>query len=223
MKLFRIPLLALGLLAACGDGSTGTEGGRLGSLRFDYSGSGYGGSFSASGALETDGSGRPEFRSFAFATRDESLNDVVLVTAFDAGQHPRGDAMLLAVESAVGTGDYSLDFDCDPDFEGDCAFGIFMRDVDLLRADVEMEPQGEALFFESGTVRLTRLTGTVVEGSFSGTGVFVDLETGEESGPVQVTGGTFRVPVLSADEAGVLASRGAPAPALLRRPARPAR
>jgi hypothetical protein len=218
MRLLPISVLALGLLAACDGDSTGPDGDRSGSLRFDYAGSGYGGTFSASGRLDLNGSGNPEFGSFAFAVRDESgRSDAVVITAFDPAQQPRGDAMVLIIEPATGTGDFSLDFDCDPGTGDDCAFGLFVPDVDIRNADLETQPQGAVFFFDTGTLSVTRLGSESVEGSFSGTGVFVDLETGDESGLVRVTDGRFEVPILRESEIGALASHTSAAPALSRR------
>lgn len=216
MRLFHVPLIALGLLAACGDGSTDPNRTRSGSLSFSYSGSGYDGTFSASGALDLDAAGQPRFGSYAFAARDETGADALVIAAFQARSEPRGDAVIFLVEPESGTGDYSLNFECDPEVEGRCAPGLFALDVTMEDAELGGLPEGEVFFYQSGTFRITRITDRVVEGTFSGTGVFVDFTTFEESGPVQVTGGRFELPILRESELGGLAPSASLSPALSR-------
>jgi|GEM_PF-3061763 len=226
MKPLRFAVLALGLLAACGDDDdvVGFEEVPIGALSFDLVGAGFDRSFVSSGALDLDAAGVPVFGPFAFAVRDESgRSDAMLITAFSPGQQPRGQTTVLFLESARGTGDHSLDYECNPGFGNRCAFGLFAPDVHIENADLQFEPQGEVFVFDTGTLSVTRFTDDRVEGTFSGVGVFINVATMKESAPVEVVGGRFEVPILRQGRTGVLVSRSTPEAGLLRRLVRPPR
>lgn len=227
MKPLRFAVLALGLLAACGDDDdavVGIEEIPLGSLSFDLVGAGFDRSFASSGALDLDGAGVPVFGPFAFAVRDESgRSDAMLITAFSPGQQPRGQTTVLFLESARGTGTHSLDYECTPGFGDACAFGLFAPDVHIENADLQFEPQGDVFVFDTGTLTVTRFTDNTVEGTFSGVGVFVNVATLKESAPVEVVGGRFEVPILRQGRTGILVSRSTPEAGLLRKLVRPHR
>ncbi|HYW06500.1 MAG TPA: hypothetical protein VE913_06070, partial [Longimicrobium sp.] len=54
---------------------------------------------------------------------------------------------------------------------------------------------GSFWFMEAGTIRVTSASDDRVRGTFSGTAISFDLETGQEFGTMQIRNGEFDVPV----------------------------
>ncbi|HEX8391701.1 MAG TPA: hypothetical protein VF665_05010 [Longimicrobium sp.] len=186
-------LAALLPLGACGD-STGSN--RLsGSTSFSYSGS-------FSGTFQADGSPLRNFEtgSYAFGQAGMFSEDEQAFTLF-AQQGLSGntiDNLLLSLENpAVGTVTCALD-------ATDCPFGGFLV-LGANGTDPEEEPDA-FLFSSGGTMTITRLTDKRAQGTFSM--VFTDL-LGQDGPRVQVTSGTFDVPLF--DDSGIGFSRAAAA------------
>ncbi|HET6231376.1 MAG TPA: hypothetical protein VFE05_14985 [Longimicrobiaceae bacterium] len=184
----------IAVLPACDD-STGSGNGRAGSMSFSFSGS-TSGSFAADGRIPSATSSRFDYRPFAAAVRADSL---VLLLAYDHGSGTRGDLTSLFLEQPTPGRSYSLDanacFLADPS-GASCATGFFLRNTDLNQESDVLEVP---FFFTSGTVTVTSVSDTEIEGTFSGTAEADDGVPGTALQTVIVTNGRFKMPIASSD------------------------
>lgn len=191
-------LLTLALLAGCGDGSTGPETPKAGTLVFAYEGGGYAGRMSASGTLRLDAAGRPEFGTYAAGARGPSRGqDALAVVAFEAREQAQGDRATFSIWPFRGTGDYDLANLCDPQAGMRCASGSFVINPRVVWTGQPSETRAIFLF-RSGTLTITRVDDRSVAGTFSGTGRFIVGSSGSDV--VEVTDGRFEVPLVQGSE-----------------------
>ncbi|HEX8432240.1 MAG TPA: hypothetical protein VF625_13210 [Longimicrobium sp.] len=189
-------LLAASLLvlAGCGDDSTGSSDGALGTVSFNYSGDASG-SFSASSRNE-DPNIRPPVSGgeVAIGTRSDDAAFGVQVTGIEpSGGGSRatiGDLVGISVPVSSGAATFRISPTC---LDDDCPFVFVALDTDITGDEPDL--LGTFWFMEEGTVRVTSTSNDRVRGTFSGTAISFDLETGEDFGTMEIRNGEFDVPV----------------------------
>lgn len=190
-------LLAASLLvlAGCGDDTTGSSGEDAGELSFTYSGD-VSGSFAAS-SRSVDPGIRPPApgTELAIGTRSPDANGGVQVVGIDpAGtgrQGTTGDVVALSIPVSSGSATFRVSPTC---LDEDCPFVLVALDTEI-SANVSRVPTGTFWFMEEGTIRVTSASDERVRGTFSGTAISFDLETGEDFGTMEIRNGAFDVPV----------------------------
>jgi hypothetical protein len=179
-------LAGLSLFAACG-GDGGTDpGNQSGSLTFNYSG-GTSGTFNASGAVPTN-EDDAFTTNWAAGFRDDATQSVVLqaVATRAGGRH---DHVIIAIDR-VTTGTSNVDVNCDPDFDESCT-GLV---VFIGETNTTFEYQF-LCFLETGSMNISSISNSRVQGTFSGSGFCIDEDFVESS--FSVTGGTFNVALVA--------------------------
>jgi hypothetical protein len=160
-----LPVVAVLMLAACGDDDPSGPGNVSGSMSFTFTGAG-GGTFTASGAAPAVAANVGN-ASFSAGFRDEGATQVGVmgVRARGAGRY---DMMLLGI-SRLTVGSVSVEADCDPSAGDDCSGFAFF--VNISEADEEFDFLCVAT---TGSLSITSISNTRAEGTFTGSGSCVN-------------------------------------------------
>ncbi len=200
-SLYVLPALTLLLLlSGCGKDATGPQE-TAGSVSFTYGGA-VSGSFQASGNLELDAQGRPQFGNWAAAEREGTE---LAIFAFQTRTDPRGDLFVLELSNVSSPGTYALDFNgCEdietmslqnlPDLEtlknlstlsslqslqvsgrAECRIAALFPNFDTrnFRDDSQAIPPTELIVLLQGSVTVDAISNDRVRGTFQGTGLHV--------------------------------------------------
>jgi hypothetical protein len=184
------PLL-LAALAACGDGPTGSGESGPSSIRFTYAGSGPQGV--VQGTYQAEG--------------DPALPVAPITQTFALGQRVSSESTLRVMSnvarSAAQTADFAwviiprLTVGTEP-IEGTCP-GELCAGVTLaleISTNVSFDQAKYSCALDSGTIRITSLSGGRAKGTFSGTGSCLGQPETEDLDEFIITGGTFDVKVI---------------------------
>jgi len=172
-------------MAGCKD-STGNDNEiASGSLAFSYSGV-RSGTFAANGALEKQSASSFVKKSFATGVKlsDGAQNFVGVVAYLPVTATTGTEALFLFPSAAAGT-TLNLTDNCPGTA---CPIGIVAFDTD---PDLP-EDGSDPFFFTTGTIHITAVSSSRISGTFSGTAL--DFEG---TRAIEVTGGTFDVPLLA--------------------------
>jgi hypothetical protein len=197
-KRFLIPCAALLALAACGgaEGIGGPDEAAHGSFRFSHSAVGpvAAGTYDGEGEVSLSGSGQFTLGEWAFAQVSASANDPMLVIASQpsAGTTGRHDMVIMDLPRNVTAG-------ATVPFNIDCGIGGPSACAEI-SVSFRLTPGGDnpdaGCNLLNGEVRITERSARRIKGTFSGSGqCFVVGST--QNPPVQVTNGSFDVPILS--------------------------
>jgi hypothetical protein len=187
LTLSAVSLLSFGV-AACGDGPVDpTPEPSEGSISFTYSGA-QSGSFSAQGNIRLDSNGDPVTDSFANAWAD---GERLMIAGMRVRSAERRDGIAFLFSGQPAPGSYPLDFmQCGSgQSQTPCSVGMIVLNVPIQGGDPT-----DGYIFVSGTMNLTRVSSTFVEGTFSGTALKMG-ETGTVAA-IQVTAGRFSTPII---------------------------
>ncbi len=187
---------ALLVLPACSD-STGSETAARGSMSFQYSGAASG-SFNASGSLRRDSNGEMQESEFAAVLRDRQTFEAG-VMAYRPRQQGRGDVAALTLGTLTGPRTLTVDGEsCGGIPEQSCPGGILMFNVDVNAEEIDDE--ASIYLLATGTIQVTEVSGGRAKGTFQGTALDLADIFAENPRTIQVTAGTFDVPIVDAEE-----------------------
>lgn len=194
MRSLHLPLLisAALILGACGDDGTGPNGGHpADGLRFTFAGE-HSGNFEAVGVPSIDSAGNVPFSQFAAAIETDSFMAVV---AFQPRTGTTGDMFMLMLGRLTAPGTvYTNPIACGTGSLSTCVIGGFARNVSL--DDFEELFEDENVFiYHSGAIEILQLDSLRLVGTFSGTAA----EALDANKTLQLTGGSFNLPVLGQD------------------------
>lgn len=197
-----VPALAL-VLGACDDDAVqpDMDEAKIGEVSFRFSGD-RSGTFQARGALEGSATGQLRFGTYALGLVD-STN--LVVEGFRAGTQPKGDAFIIALIDFRGPGTYPIGAD-DCDLGDDCSLMVFAMGFNIESSQV---PPDRLYIVTSGSVVVTAANDERARGTFSGTGILFDIQTGDFGAELQISNGEFDVPLFKEDGSSSLANAGA--------------
>jgi len=171
---------------ACGDdddsAGPGSGGASTGELSFNYSGA-LSGRFEAKGGLSgTTGSGN------AYAVGMVDANDNAMgVSAFVPTGSGRANQIVIVIPGASRPGTYTVREDC----RDDCVSILFYHGVSTAQ---QADPKTTRIFVViEGQISVSRVDDRRMVGTFSGKAIEV---LGEDEGRLDVTNGSFDVPVV---------------------------
>jgi len=183
-KLVACGIVAL-TVASCSDSGPS---GASGSVSFSYTNAGAGASFNASGVPPA-----PSSQSFGDHDWAAGGHNSANTQTAALGAHFRGgnrfDLGVVSVASAA-TGTYQVASNCDdPQIDVCTGAGLFIN------LDVEEFTYDFFCVLDAGTITITSLTSSRIEGTFSGTGLCTsgDFQTTQS---FTVSNGTFNVPIV---------------------------
>ncbi|HEV3049738.1 MAG TPA: hypothetical protein VGX50_05485 [Longimicrobium sp.] len=162
----------------------------MSSLRFQHSGfaGGAAGLYSAMGEVPLLSTGQMPYGDWAYALRDGAVPPGVFVVASHPAADGRFDVARISLPSGVGPGDRITFLEM---CETAPACGSMSFDIGLHPGTFVALRQ---CWVRNGELRVLRLTGRRVAGTFSGTAVCAGVP-----GETQITGGEFDVAMLDAD------------------------
>jgi hypothetical protein len=179
---------ALVFAVSCGSDGPSEPTGTSGTFTFNFGGTMVSGSYSASGSLPSNGSTAQAWAAGFNDTTDDYIGIVAVAPRTGAGA--RYDQVILAVDRNT-TGSTSIDVGCDPDGTAICTGMLLWYNIS------DAGGLGEVLcVLETGTVTIASVSSSRVTGSFSGNGICVAQDDGDE-GTFTVTNGSFNVPLVS--------------------------
>jgi hypothetical protein len=181
---------AVVLSAACSDSTSPDS--NAGALSFSFTGSG-GGTFNVSGVYPTAAAQLGNANAAA-GTKDTQHGtfQVAGVRAQSGGQY---DLALLQI-SRLTVGTATIDANAcdptDPATGSTCAGFIFITSLSNADSDFDL-----VCLLGTGTITLTSVTDTHIQGTFSGAGLCTDNTTNPTFTPFDVTGGSFDVKLIA--------------------------
>lgn len=190
-------LLALALLAGCGDGPfVPTESIEAGSMTFDYAGAVAGG-FAVDGAPEVDSRARPRPGTWAVAGTSHFSAGKVIVTGYGTDAQGRSVLMAFSAPRVTGPATIAIDTNC---VTPECSSLL------LLVGSDPRDPHGTAELtcdMQSGTLQVTSAGADRMAGTFSGEGFCVANVRTDPFIRFTVRNGTFDVDVVEGLRIGV--------------------
>lgn len=179
-------------LAACGsDKTTGVNGAVSGSVSFNYSGGGGAGSYSATGSIASNASSQTANTTQWAAAYKDNTDGSVNIGANKPHTSTASDFFAIVI-AGQAVGNYTINPDCSPTSTTACTDVVLILDSNNSTSDF-----GYVCVLASGTVNITSISGTNVQGTFSGTGSCVLGTSPFTETTWTVTNGSFNTPLLA--------------------------